>query len=258
MVILRTAMVLISLMCGFNTPESMLPYKRFIFVSNVNGSPLKKDGNGYISKLSFRGKMIKKKFITGLNAPKGMAVYNNALFVTDIDRVYAFNADTGEKLTVFYVKGAKFLNDIAVNKNGTLFVTDMYTHKIHKIKNGIVSTYITRIKYPNGIVTRYPGELFVVQFKGGKLYKIDRQGRINVVARGIHSGDGLGFGPKNRYIYASSWKKGVIYKINVSTGEKRVIYSGLKTPADIFVDNTFKRILIPLMKKNCIVAKKIR
>ena len=41
-------------LAGFEAPESALPVKaeNLIYVSNVNGNPTDKDGNGYISKVS--------------------------------------------------------------------------------------------------------------------------------------------------------------------------------------------------------------
>ena len=56
-----------------NKPESVVAMGDFIYVSNVNGNPTEKDGNGYISKLYKSGKVCTNKFIEGLNAPKGMA-----------------------------------------------------------------------------------------------------------------------------------------------------------------------------------------
>jgi hypothetical protein len=63
---------------GIKTPESVLfdAVSNKIFVSNINGQPSDKDGNGFTSMLDADGKIIKLDWITGLNAPKGQAVYN--------------------------------------------------------------------------------------------------------------------------------------------------------------------------------------
>jgi hypothetical protein len=60
------------------------------FVSNVNGTPLAKDNNGYISRLRPDGAPYTVKFIEGgkkgvtLNAPKGLAINGDTLWVADI------------------------------------------------------------------------------------------------------------------------------------------------------------------------------
>src|SRR5436190_1914394 len=59
---------------GLAQPESAYfePTTQSIYVSNVQGSPVEKDGQGYISKVSPDGKMVAEKWVDGLNAPKGM------------------------------------------------------------------------------------------------------------------------------------------------------------------------------------------
>lgn len=62
---------------GLKTPESALPVPAagFAYVSNVNGGPTMKDGNGFISKVSLAdGKIIALEWAKGLDAPKGMAL----------------------------------------------------------------------------------------------------------------------------------------------------------------------------------------
>src|SRR5687767_251920 len=71
------------------------------FVANINGDPLKKDNNGYISRLRPDGTPYSVKFIEGgkkgvtLNAPKGLAINGDTLWVADIDFARAFNKRTG-------------------------------------------------------------------------------------------------------------------------------------------------------------------
>ena len=72
---------------GLATPESVLHDRTadVYLVSNVNGAPVDKDDNGFISRLSPHGSVVELKWIDGadedvtLNAPKGMA------WVTSLD-----------------------------------------------------------------------------------------------------------------------------------------------------------------------------
>ena len=61
---------------GLKAPESALPDPsgEVLYVSNIDGSPVEKDGNGSISKVSPDGKMMEPSWATGLDAPKGMAI----------------------------------------------------------------------------------------------------------------------------------------------------------------------------------------
>ena len=62
---------------GFSHPESVdldIPHQ-VLYVSNLNGGPLDKDGNGFISKLSRDGKLLELQRIEGgLKAPKVMVM----------------------------------------------------------------------------------------------------------------------------------------------------------------------------------------
>jgi len=77
----------------FRTPESVLydAGKNILYVSNIDGSPDTKDGNGFISTMGPAGNLIQLEWVTGLNAPKGMGVYQDLLYVTDIDELVVIN-----------------------------------------------------------------------------------------------------------------------------------------------------------------------
>src|SRR5262245_35110544 len=67
------------------------------FVSNINGNPSAKDGNGFIAQVDAGNTSSVKMLVQGgkngatLNAPKGLAVVGDTLWVADIDAVRAFN-----------------------------------------------------------------------------------------------------------------------------------------------------------------------
>jgi hypothetical protein len=111
---------------GFQTPESVKwdSAQDVYFVSNINGAPNAKDGNGFISRVGPGGRVLDSAFIKGLNAPKGMALVGDTLWVADIDQVRAFNARTAAPVATVPVPGAIFLNDIAAAPDGSLYVTD--------------------------------------------------------------------------------------------------------------------------------------
>ena len=100
---------------GLNEPESAVFDKKnsAIYISNINGDPLKLDKNGYISKISVDGQILEKKWIKGLDAPKGMTIFNDHLFVADINKIWKINT-LNKKKQFFSVNDAGFLNDLVV------------------------------------------------------------------------------------------------------------------------------------------------
>jgi hypothetical protein len=86
---------------GLKHPESALPdpTATFAYVSNVNGQPLDKDGNGFISKVSLKdGKALEVEWAKGLDAPKGLALANGHLYAADIDKLVEIDAGSGKIL----------------------------------------------------------------------------------------------------------------------------------------------------------------
>ena len=81
-------------------------------VSNINGAPLDKDNNGYITELSPDGKVVNAKLVEGgkgkvtLHAPKGSALKDGVLYVADIDTVRLFDRKTGAPKGEVAIKGA--------------------------------------------------------------------------------------------------------------------------------------------------------
>src|SRR5262245_38244264 len=65
------------------TPESVYldEGSGYLFVSQINGQPGEKDGNGRISKLGLDGSVVAADWVTGLNAPKGLRSYGGTLWV---------------------------------------------------------------------------------------------------------------------------------------------------------------------------------
>ncbi|MBU1536438.1 ATP-binding protein [Myxococcota bacterium] len=141
---------------GFKVPESVMydPKSQLLFVSNIGGNPTQKNKNGFIATVNLMGVTQNPFWLTGLNAPKGMGILGETLYVTDIDRVIAINIPKAAIEKTWTVEGAKFLNDIAIGGDGSVFITDMMAKKIHIIKGGQLDTFLV-LQYdrPNGLFT---------------------------------------------------------------------------------------------------------
>ena len=138
------------------TPESVIhdEKRNFLYVSNINGSPMEKVENGFISKLSLEGEILELKwFSESLWAPKGMAIAGDHLFVADISRVVEIDLETGKLVTTYPVKEAVFLNDVAADTNGDIYISDMMTNTIHRINDGKIEIWLAseKLASPNGL-----------------------------------------------------------------------------------------------------------
>jgi hypothetical protein len=144
---------------GLASPESAYYHQpsNSIFVSNINGQILEKDGNGYLTRIAQGGKVIGEKWATGLNAPKGIRSVGNTIWVADIDEVVGFELVVGGSRLVGRVKveGSQFLNDLATSPDGTIYVSDSNQSRIYMVKDGKSSVFVEGadvVEQPNGLL----------------------------------------------------------------------------------------------------------
>ncbi|MDP1907004.1 MAG: ATP/GTP-binding protein, partial [Hyphomicrobium sp.] len=141
---------------GLKTPESALPVpaEGFAYVSNVAGQPTDKDGNGFISKVSLAdGKIIALEWAKGMDAPKGLALAGGKLYASDIDKLVEIDAASGKILATYDAPWATFLNDVAVDAQGNVFVSDSSAGAIWRLAGGKFEKWIDdpALKFPNGL-----------------------------------------------------------------------------------------------------------
>jgi len=191
---------------GLKVPESVMydEKNQVLYVSNINGKPTLKNNRGFITKIGLAGSILTLDWVTGLNAPKGMGIFGDTLYVTDIDRVLGIQITTGAIIETWNVQGALFLNDIAIDAHGTVFISDMKTQTIHSITAGQLDTFLV-LNYtrPNGLLMR--GQTLLVGTAQG-IVGIDTLNK-SITLEIEHQGgiDGIKFVGDSRFI-VSDWK----------------------------------------------------
>ncbi len=126
-----------------------------IFISNINGPILEKNGLGYISRLRHDGTVVNMKWVIGLNAPKGLRSAGDTLWVSDIDEVVGIDIASGRITSRVQIEGAQFLNDLATAPDGTVYVSDSQLARIYAVKDGRASVFVEgseAIEQPNGVL----------------------------------------------------------------------------------------------------------
>ncbi len=239
---------------NFDTPESIFFDGEFAYVSCINGSPTKKDGNGYIAKIKKNGQIVKKDFIKGLNAPKGIYGSGKYLFLTDIDKVCVYDKDGNfiDSLPVVEPKGS-FLNDIFVF-DSVVLVTDSKNNYVYRVifkDNKLKLKKVYNVPGgPNGIFCE-DNNVYIATWGSGEIikYDIDFQSK-KIVFSGLSELDGLHV--ENGIITVSSWD-GNIYQI--IDGKKIVLIQNLVSPADFFLKDLI--IFIPEFTENRIKIEKL-
>ena len=251
---------------GLAQPESVVqdPATESIYVSNIAGAIMQKDGNGFISKLRPDGTFIAREWVKGLNAPTGMALHERALYVADVDELVEINVASGEIAKRHEAKGAIFLNDVAVDQDGTVYVSDTPTNTIWRLKDGIFEPWLANdaLNGPNGLLVQ--GDKLIVASFGklpdqgapelGGLVAVDLKDQSVSKLRGDPIGnlDGLQALEPGLYL-VTDWAAGGLYRVDAKGKAERLIKLN-KGSADFVYFPDKKTVLVPIMLSNALVA----
>jgi sugar lactone lactonase YvrE len=226
-----------------------------LYVSCIDGKPDEKDGKGFIAKVSTTGKIEKLDWVTGLDAPKGMGINKNNLYVADISRIVIIDMASGKITSKIEVDGAKFLNDVTVDKKGNVYVSDSQTGKIHTLKNGKAEVYFesTEFKGVNGLLALNDG-FYVVDFGNGFNYKLSADKKLTKIGVTSEGADGIVAVGKDEYL-VSSWH-GEVYYVNAQGQATKLLDTKDQkiNAADIEFDAKTKTLFVPTFFKNGVVA----
>lgn len=256
---------------GFDRPESALyvAAENAIFVSNVTGEPGTKDGSGFISRLdSASGKLVKRDWLTGLNAPKGLAYAQGKLFVADIDELVEIDVKSASIAKRYPAPGAKMLNDVALeprshfkNQVARAYVSDWFGNSIWYLGDGKFSQLVQdpAFESPNGLLVE--GEELRIASWGalGEGFKTEVPGRLKTLpldgegiadrftAIPVGNLDGLESDGKGGY-WVSDWIAGKVFHF-AANGNAAVWLQLEQGSADLGIVPG-KWLLVPMMLDN--------
>jgi hypothetical protein len=266
-------------------PESVAyaPKQNVLFVSNVDGKPDQKDQKGFISKVSpSNGSIIELNWITGLNAPKGIAISNNnnnsKLYISDITDLVEVDIANGKIIKRFNAPGSAFLNDVASDNQGNIFVSDTITNTIYKLdtnskdNNTSLQTWLQspQLNGPNGLhvdnsknklivaslgdMSKPGAGIKVVDLKNKTISSLGKEGTTSPFG-GL---DGIESDVTETHYYVTDNPAGKVYTVNADeTGYGTLIDLNTQGAADLGFIPSQSTIIIPLMQDNKLVAYKL-
>lgn len=241
------------------TPESVLydQARDLLYVANIYGKPTDKDNNGFISRLSTDGKILDLKWVEGMDAPKGMGVFGNHLFVTDIDSLHKIDIEAGKIIKSYPGENAQFLNDITIDTDGTVYVSDMVANVVYRLKDDQFGVWLDddQLQSCNGLFMQGSDLLIGVS---GSVLKVDRESKeITTYIADTGGIDGLVTVGDGHFI-VSDWQ-GRVHLIHTKKEKKLLLDT---TPeninaADIEFIVKDRLLLVPTFFDNRVVAYKL-
>ncbi len=272
------------------TPESVIyvPNENVLFVSNIDGPPDRKDNQGFISKVSpLNGSIIELNWVTGLNAPKGMTITNNnitnnntLLYVSDITDLVEIDVNSGKIINRYNAPGSAFLNDVASDNQGYVYVSDTVTNTIYRLdtknlgdnstnnSNASLQVWLQtpELNGPNGLYVDNSNNKLIVASLGafsnpaGSIRVVDLQNRtVNSLgnegtAVPIGGLDGIEADSTGRYYYVTDNAGGKLYVVNSNGTGYETLDLQNQGAADLGVILDENLIIIPMMQDNKLEA----
>lgn len=248
---------------GFAGPENLVydSVSDVYLVSNMNGGPIARDGNGFVTRLDSAGHVIAQKWIDGtkgatrLDGPKGLAIHGDTLAIADVGVVRLFNRRTGASLGVWQTPGL-LLNDVSYAPDGTLWVTDTQgPDSAGAIYHFDRKGHATRVAHgkdldgPDGIVALTNGGVMYATFGADRVARVAPNGTATrVVTLPGKKVDGLRRLADGSYV-VSSWDAHTVYRL---TGDSTLhpLLTGVTSPAGLAIDAHRNRLAVTSMNDN--------
>lgn len=235
------------------------PARDVYFVSNVNGNPGVKDGNGFITRITADGVVDSLHFIQGgrngvtLNAPMGSRIQGDTLWVLDVDVLRGFNAITGAPVASIDLAPVHplFLNDVTLGPDGDFYITDTGVGKTHtgpdriyhidRNRNVHIALESPALSMPDGIGWDGKGRRLILAPFGGTSVQSWQPGQPapTDLAPGPSKFDGVEIQPDGQ-IVITSWNDSSVSTLDGNKLVRR-IKLGIP-PADASMDTKRKRV----------------
>jgi sugar lactone lactonase YvrE len=235
--------------------------KRDLLYVSVQGE--QEPGDGSIATLKTDGSIQNASFATGLNNPKGIAVKDNKLYVSDATELIEIDINSGSILNRYSSGDEQFLNDVAIDNQGNVYVSDMRTSSIYKLDTkGTFGKWMStpELENPNGLLV--VNDILYVAAWGlpdtndpqaipqGRFLKVNLQTQFveKITARPQGNLDGLQVYDEDHFLL-SDWRKGLIFKVSKS-GEMSLFLTSEISVGDILYIQDQKLLALPLNRQN--------
>ncbi len=245
----------------FATPESAVydPVRGVIYVSNFD--MYRESSTQYISKLTADGDVVEPRWVDGVANPTGMALVKDRLYVVERMSVVEIDAVSGEVLERHTVPQPGFINDIAVDPSGDLYVSDSRRNIIYRYRNGAWEEWASggEISQPNGLCVR-GGRLYVGNNGDRTVKAVDLGTKeiATVVRLGPGTIDGLASDRDGRLL-VSQWE-GRLYRVGASGEIEKLIDTSVPryNIADFGYRADDDAVIIPTFSDNRIMIYRMR
>jgi sugar lactone lactonase YvrE len=150
--------------------------------------------------------------VKGLNGPNGFALDRKG-------RLYIAN-EPGKKVvavesdfSIREIISSDSPDGLAFGPDGKLYISNFFSGTVLTYYKERIDTLIKGLNHPADLKLDDKGNLFVSEYDGDAVVRIDKSGKRSIYASGIKKPFGLALG-KGGFLYVASNTTGEIYKVN--------------------------------------------
>jgi len=228
--------------------------RNILYVSNFYSDTLQ-----CISKVDLDGNVIEREWIKGLIQPTGMAVKGDTLYVVERQNLVEIDIPSGD-MKKYPIPTPRFPNDIAIDEEGNIYITDGQAGQIKKFSRGEFSTFKSGLAQVNGI-HYFAGKLYVGVAGDTTVKSIDLISEEMKTVAELDPGaviDGMETDGEGNLLVSDY--NGKLYLIRAS-GEK-ILLMDSTAPSQYLANFAYipgkKQLIIPTLNDNKVIAFRLK
>ncbi len=236
---------------SYNNPESIVydkAYKRYL-ISNKGGNTI----------VQLDSENTLENFVSsGLDSPKGLLIVGDTLISVNNTSIKGFRLSDANPIMNIPISGSIFMNDVAYNGKGTLYLSDSEKDVIYRLKitDRTYSTLISSGINPNGLFYDEKTNSLLICSSGENAkiqsYNFSDSTLETRVITKFSNLDGLAKDNCGN-IYVSSWGEGAVYVFDsLLLKPPTVVSIGHNGPADISINPDEQILAVPNFNSNSI------
>jgi sugar lactone lactonase YvrE len=239
-------------------PESALYDKKLDIIYVSNFDRFSGPGQQFISKVTLDGKVQQLKWVENLFLPTGMAMFKDKLFVVERRNVAEIDLKTGKILTRHALQQPIFPNDIAIDQQGNIYVSDSGKGAIHKFVDGKFEEWLSgkELAGINGLLI-HKDKLIVGITSDHTLKSVDL--KTKAISTIVRFGEGIMDGIKvdQDGNFLISHYEGRIYRVTPDGQLKKLLYVQNSRCADFDYIPEQNLIIIPTLETSELMGYRI-
>jgi hypothetical protein len=198
-------------------------------------------------------------FVTVGTSIAGVTIHGNNVYVCNQSRIKGYDLTSAAEIMNVTITGSTFLNDLAVDNSGIMYISDFSTRRIYKLNTNTSEYWIyvpNTTNQPNGVYIDTPRNRLLICCWGAnapiKAVNFSDSSIANIITTPYSNCDGITL-DRNENVFVSTWGIQSVVKYDINfTDAPVVVVNGLSNPADIYINVNADTLAVPNAGNNTV------